>query len=413
MTGALLTFAQREWTLALGDLASFAGAPTAAAGVDVPEAPSQGASAQVSGLDDLVFARADLWWVLLLAPLAALAFVWAARRRRQGVRALGNRLLVERLVASVHPGNRLVAAIATVAAIICIGVALMRVQYGGTAKIIPAAGLDIILAVDYSKSMLARDVYPSRSERLEAELRRFLDRASARGDRVGVVVFAGAARGLPLTRDMRLLKLYLEKADPLTENPGGTAIGKSLRLALSYMIDARRGDARVGGEEDSTASATELGDAPASEADQVIIVLTDGEDTSSKPREMAAEAARLGIRIFTVGIGSRSGEPIQRFNEKGEPDGYQVDEEGNYLMTRVDEELLKELAESTGGRFVHVSPDRFGLDDVESWMTDLSRAQREDTVEIHRDEGFVFLIVPALGLLALSLGLGDRRRVRA
>ncbi|MEZ4383885.1 MAG: VWA domain-containing protein [Nannocystaceae bacterium] len=391
----------RELTLALAELGAL-GLPEAAA----PTPTGENARAAIGGLDDLVFARADLWWVLLLAPLAAFAFVWAARRRRQGLRALGNPKLVERLVASVHPGNRLIAAIAAVAAIVCLGLGLMRVQYGGTAKIIPAAGLDIIVAVDYSKSMLARDVYPSRSERLEAELRRFLDRADARGDRVGVVVFAGAARGLPLTRDMRLLKLYLEKADPLTENPGGTAIGKALRLGINYMVDARRGDARASGAEAQD-------EAPAAEADQVIIVLTDGEDTTSKPVEMAEEAARLGIRIFTVGIGSKSGEPIQRFNAEGEPDGYQTDDEGNYLMTRVDEELLKQLADSTQGHYVHVSPDRFGLDDVEAWMTDLSRAQREDTVEIHRDEGFLFLVVPALGLLVLSLALGDRRRVRA
>lgn len=402
MIATLQLLVRREWQLGLAEFVNLAG--TSPAPKDI-SSPTQSTSTTVSGLADLVLARADLWWVLLLAPLAALAFIWAARRRRQGVRALGQRALVERLVASVHPGNRLIAAIATVGAIICIGIALMRVQYGGTAKIIPAAGLDIVLAVDYSKSMLARDIYPSRSERLEAELRRFLDRAAARGDRVGVVVFAGAARGLPLTRDMRLLNLYLQKADPLTENPGGTAIGKSLRLALTYMIDGRRGDAQVTDGETSE-------DPPASEADQVIIVLTDGEDTSSKPREMAAEAARLGVRIFTVGIGSRSGEPIQKFNAKGEPNGYQVDEEGNYLMTRVDEELLKALAEETGGRFVHVSPDKFGLDDVEAWMTDLSRAQREDTVEIHRDEGFVFLVIPALALLVIGLGLGDRRRVK-
>ncbi len=402
MIATLQLLVRREWQLGLAEFVSFVAGPAP----KDSNVPIESASSTVSGLDDLVLARADLWWVLLLAPLATLAFIWAARRRRQGIRALGQRVLVERLVASVHPGNRLIAAIATVGAIICIGIALMRVQYGGTAKIIPAAGLDIVLAVDYSKSMLARDVYPSRSERLEAELRRFLDRAAARGDRVGVVVFAGAARGLPLTRDMRLLKLYLEKADPLTENPGGTAIGKSLRLALSYMIDGRRGDAQA-----SDGQASE--ETPASEADQVIIVLTDGEDTSSKPREMAAEAARLGVRIFTVGIGSRSGEPIQKFNAKGEPDGYQVDEEGNYLMTRVDEELLQALAKETGGRFVHVSPDRFGLDDVEAWMTDLSRSQREDTVEIHRDEGFAFLVIPALALLVIGLGLGDRRRVKA
>ena len=209
-------------------------APAAAPGAD--PASEQVVQGTLGAVDDVVLARADLWWVLLFVPLAALAFVWAARQRRNGMRALGNPALVERLVATVHHGNRLIAAIATVAAILCLGVGLMRVQYGGTAKIIPAAGLDIVLAVDYSKSMLARDVYPSRSERLEAELRRFLDRAGARGDRVGVVVFAGAARGLPLSRDMRLIKLYLEKADPLTENPGGTAIGKALRLDRKSVV---------------------------------------------------------------------------------------------------------------------------------------------------------------------------------
>lgn len=358
----------------------------------------------VVDLDEVVLARGELWWTLLAAPLVLAATLWARRQRRRALRSLGDPGMVARLVASVHHGNRLTGALLTATAALLIGVGLMRVQYGGVAKITPASGLDVVLAVDYSKSMLARDVYPSRSERLEAELRRFFDRAEARGDRVGLVVFAGAARGVPLTGDMRLLKLYLQRTDPRTENPGGTAIGKALRLSLNYLIDARRGDARV--------SEGEVIDeaAPVSEADQVIIVLTDGEDTTSRPQEMAAEAAKLGVRIYTVGIGSRSGEPIQRFNEAGEPDGYVTDESGDYVMTRVDEELLRGLAKATGGEYVHVAPERFGLDVVEGWMAELSRAQREDTVEIHRDEGFTFVIAPALLLLSLSLALTERRR---
>ena len=353
-------------------------------------------------LGEVVLSRDDLWWTLLAAPLCALGYVWAARQRRRAAASLGDPALIERLIASVHHGNRAVLAVITAVAALLLALGLMRAQYGGVAKIVPASGLDVILAVDYSKSMLARDVYPSRSERLDAELRRFLDRAAARGDRVGLVVFAGAARGLPLTHDMRLLKLYLQKADPRTENPGGTAIGKALRLALNYLIDARRDDARAQG--------AEAGAAPAAEADQVIILLTDGEDTTSRPLEMAAEAAKLGVRIYTVGIGSRSGEPIQRFNAAGEPDGYVTDEQGNYLMTRVDEGLLQELAKATGGRYVHVAPERFGLDEVEGWMAELSRAQREDTVEIHREEGYAYVVAPALLLLTLSLALGERRR---
>ena len=200
-----------------------------------------------------------------------------------------------------------------------------------------------------------------------------------------------------------MLKLYLDKADPRTENPGGTAIGKALKLALQYLVDARQAGQAAAAERGADAP-------PPLEADQVIILLTDGEDTSSRPTEMAAEAAKLGVRIYTVGIGSKSGEPIQKFDDKGQPNGYQTDDKGNYLMTRVDEEGLKKLAEATGGQHVLVEPERFGLDAVSEWIRDLTRGQRADTVTLDREEGYPFLVAPALLLLALSLALGERRR---
>lgn len=363
--------------------------------------------------EEVVIAREDLLWLLVLVPLAAAAYIWAARQRRRGLASLGNPGLVERLVGTVNHASRTVAAVVSVLSVLLLCAGLVRVQYGGETTIVPATGLDIVLAVDYSKSMLARDVYPSRSERLAAELQRFLDEADRRGDRVGLVVFAGAARGLPVSPDTRVLKLYLDKADPRTENPGGTAIGKALKLALTFLIDARRA-AAVGPEGGPTRSITSKDgkpeEVPPSESDQVIILLTDGEDTVSRPLEVAAEAARLGVRIYTVGIGSKSGEPIQKFDEQGNPDGFVTDEQGNYLMTRVDEPTLKDIAKTTGGDYVLVEPDRFGLDRVAEWIRDLSRGQREDTVTDHREEGYAFLIAPALLLLALSLALPERRR---
>lgn len=353
------------------------------------------ADAQPGTLDEIVFAHLDLWPLLLLLPLVAGAFVWAARQRRRCLRGLGNPALVERLAATAHHGNRLIGAVAVVLATACVCLALMRLQYGGTAEIVPASGLDVVIAVDYSKSMLAQDVYPSRSERLEAELGRFLDDADRLGDRVGLVIFAGGARGLPVTRDTRLLKLYLEHADPRTETPGGTAIGRALKLALAFLVDARA-------EEQKTEQ-----EAPA-ENDQAIILLTDGEDNSSRPLEVAEEAARLGVRIYTVGIGSRSGEPIAKFKD-GEPDGYVTDDDGKYLMTRLDEDVLQRIAATTQGRYVRVEAERFGLDEVREVLEGTSRTQREDTIEIHRREGFVFLLVPALLLLCVSMMLGERR----
>jgi Ca-activated chloride channel family protein len=372
-----------------------------------PVGPAEAVSAPaadtvLSLFDTLVLGRGDLMWLLVLVPAVAGAYVWASRQRRAALLRLGNQTLVSRLVGTVHRGNRLViAVVTTIAALFLVG-ALMRPQYGGTTRIVPVGGLDVVLVVDYSKSMLAKDVYPSRSERLAAELRRFLDEAERRGDQVGLVVFAGAARGLPVSRDTRVLKLYLDKADPHTENPGGTAIGKALKLALQYLVDARKAG--------QTSAQEAAGEAPPVEADQVIILLTDGEDTSSRPIEMAAEAAKLGVRIYTVGIGSKSGEPIQKFDENGQPNGYQTDDKGNYLMTRVDEDTLKKLAETTGGQHVLVEPERFGLDAVSEWIRDLTRGQRADTVTLDREEGYPFLVVPALLLLALSLALGERRR---
>ncbi|MBC8070155.1 MAG: VWA domain-containing protein, partial [Deltaproteobacteria bacterium] len=331
------------------------------------------------------------------------------RQRRRARAALGRPVLVERLLATVHHGNRIAQIVLVTLAMACMAIALMRPQYGGKANVVPASGLDVVLAVDYSKSMLAADVYPSRSERLEAELARFLDDAASRGDRIGVVVFAGAARGFPVTADIRLLKTYLQAADPRTERPGGTAIGRALKLALSFLVDARRGDAD---DVVALAEGKSLADAaiPPAENDQAIVLLTDGEDTESRPAEVAKEAAKLGVRLYTVGIGSKSGEPVQKFDDEGNPDGYVTDEQGNYVMTRIDEPLLKELAEATGGAYVHVDPDHFGLDEVRGLLEGLSRSKREVSIEILRDEGFGFFVIPALLLLVIALALPERRR---
>ncbi len=365
-------------------------------------------SDELDTLDEVGFANWELWPVLLAVPLVVLAFVWAARQRRRAVEALGNPSLVSRLVDSVHHGRRILIAVAMTLAVGAVGAGLLRLQYGGTAKVIPASGLDVVLAVDYSKSMLAEDVYPSRSERLEAEIGRFLDDAGRRGDRVGVVVFAGAARGFPITPDMRMLKLYLSDADPRTERPGGTALGKAMTRSLAFLIDARRGV-------DDPAPDAKRGELPVeippAENGQAIVLLTDGEDNASRPLEVAQEAARLGVRIYTVGIGSTSGEPIQEFDAEGNPKGFVKDDKtGEYVMTRLDETTLEEIAKATGGRYVKVETDRFSLDEVREVLEELSRTQREDTIDIDRNEGYAIPVIAGLVLLCLALGLGDRKR---
>jgi Ca-activated chloride channel family protein len=343
------------------------------------------------------FGRLEWSWVLLALPLAVAAYAWASRQRRRSMQALGNPQLVRRLIGTVATGNRLVREIAVLLALAGIGVGLMRPLHGGHATVVPSAGLDIVLAVDYSKSMLADDVYPSRIERLEAELEHFLDDARKRGDRVGLVVFAGAARGVPLTSDTRLLSMYLKKADPRTENPGGTALGPAIKLGLNFLLESRRSASEAGTE---------------GEADQVLVLMTDGEDTASRPLELIEEAKQVGVRVYTVGIGSQLGQPVVKVDENGEPNGWVMDDEGNPVVTRLDAKTLETIAKETRGKYIHVSPDRFGLDEVRLALSDLHTAVRDEEVEIEREEGYAFAIAPALLLLCLGLALPDRRRRR-
>lgn len=360
-------------------------------------------------LDDVVFASQHFWPTVLLTLVCIGFVVYAARARAKSLAALGNVTLVRRLVGSVHASNRILSSVFVLGAVLLTTLGLLRLQYGGSAKVVPASGLDVVLAVDYSKSMLARDVYPTRSERLEAELARFLDDADARGDRVGVVVFAGGARGFPVTRDARLLKLYLGKADPKTEKPGGTNLGRALNLALTFLVDARRVEGPESDAEATPPDGNQPVAIPEAETDQAIVLLTDGEDNASRPLEVAKQAAKLGVRVYTVGIGSKSGEPIQKYDDNGDPDGFVVDDEGNYVMTRLDTATLETIAKETGGAYVGVDAETFSLDEVRSKLESLSRSQRSDEIEIAREEGFHFAIIPALLLLALSLALPHRR----
>ncbi len=374
-----------------------------------------------ANLAELVFAKLGYAWFGLLVPLAIGAYAWAATQRRKAVERLGNPALLARLLASVDPGKRLIRALLAITGLLAVVLGMMRMQYGGKATVRPTRGLDFVLAVDYSKSMLAQDIYPSRSERLEAELTRFLDESGRRGDRVGIVVFAGEARGFPLTSDMGVLSLFLSHADPRFENPGGTAIGKALDKSIELLVAVRGGDPNAvdgssedGKDADDEATAEPVLDdvvAPAREqADQLIILLTDGEDTVGAPMELIERAASLGIRVYTVGIGSPSGEPVMRYDQNGEPVGYATDADGKPQMTRLDAETLRALAKGTKGEYVHVDKDRFGLDEIRKLVAGLAAAQREQSLEIHREEGFMFFLVPAVFLLSGALAIGDRRR---
>jgi Ca-activated chloride channel homolog len=286
--------------------------------------------------------------------------------------------------------RKVMRAIYVTTAVALLALALSRPQAGGRAKLERQRGMDIIVALDFSKSMLARDVYPSRLERAKRELERLMDRLS--GDRVGLVAFAGESLTYPPTTDYTAVKLFWRDLTPADMPVGGTAVGRALRSGLEQLkrLRAKGGESRA----------------------QVILLLTDGEDTESEPLQIADEAAKLGVKIFAVGIGSRSGELIPEVKEDGQVTGYLKDREGKYVTSRLAEEMLSQLATKTGGEYLRADAKRFGVEAIEAALGGLKRSENEARLVKHYDEMYEVLVFPAFLLLVGEACVNERRRRR-
>jgi len=345
------------------------------------------------------FGDPRLLWLLLIVPLAILATTLSFQHRRRLLARLGEAPLVKRMTAGVSLTRKIVRAAFFIAALGLTALALARPQAGGRAKLTRQQGLDVIVALDFSKSMLAKDVYPSRLERAKRELERLMDHLA--GDRIGLVAFAGETLTYPPTTDYAAVKLFWRDLSPWDMPVGGTALGRAIRAGTDILTRLR----------------THAGQGAAAEARvnqraQVILLLTDGEDTESEPIEAAEEASKLGIKIYTVGIGSRSGELIPTFDEKGQVTGYVKDADGKYVTSRLAEDTLLKIAQKTGGEYLHADAKQFSVEQIEAALASLKRTENEARVVKEYDDVYEALLFPAFLLLVGEACMSDRKRAR-
>lgn len=336
------------------------------------------------------FARPD-WLVLAaLLPLAALLLVWLVRRRRIHVAGrLGDPLLLERLGlgdARRWPWLRLLLLMLAAAAL---GLAAAGPQWGSETVAGRSEVRNVVLAVDVSRSMLARDVEPSRLERERLLARRLL--RELQGDRFGLVAFAGRAYILsPLTVDHGALQLYIDALDPDIVSYGGSALSAAIRQATDLVRGERPGA-----------------------AERAVVLITDGEALEQEQAvlQAAERAAELGVTVHTVGAGTTGGSLIPRVDPRtGQDRGFVVDEGGNRVVSRLDEELLRQVAASTGGQY-------FALDQPGSTerlvdaLRDLTREEGERGDRRRRKDRSAWFIGFAL-LALLGDSLAERRTGR-
>jgi Ca-activated chloride channel family protein len=269
------------------------------------------------------FARPELGWLLPVVPVAGvLLYVLDRWRVRRTHRCVG--LRAARLTRSLDRSRRRLGRLVFLAAMTFAVIAAMQPRWGRSAGSHVPGGIDIVVALDVSRSMLARDVLPSRLVRAKREIRALAGRAE--DDRLALVVFSGEARVLvPLTRDRRSFLELADPADPLSVARGGTDLGAALLTALAALPRQ-------------------------SERHQAIVLLTDGDDLEGRGLSVAKTCRERGIAVHTVGLGSARGAKIPIRSEGGET--YLRDRSGEEVVSRLDVASLRAIADTTGGQFL-------------------------------------------------------------
>ena len=325
------------------------------------------------------FANPQYLWLLLAVPALILLFWAAARNRRKRLARFGRPEVLDELMPEVSTGRTLLKFILFCTAVALTVLAAARPQFGSKLREEKAQGVEMMLVVDVSNSMLAEDFEPNRLERTKYAVNKLFD--GLQQDRVGLIVFAGEPKvQLPITSDYRMAKAFAKRIDPSLVAAQGTAIGKALSQALLSFS---------GETEDSHS--------------RVIILVTDGENHDDDALAAARRAAEMATGIYTIGIGTPEGAPIQIGGE------FIKDEKGDMVVSKLNEEMLAQIADITGGVYVRSTKQSIGLDEIvksinEMEQTELSMMRFEEF-----NEQYQYLLIAALVLLLAEFLLLDRR----
>ncbi|RJS25760.1 aerotolerance regulator BatB [Corallococcus sp. H22C18031201] len=316
--------------------------------------------------------------------LGALALV-AALRRRSRLGGLINERHAERLAPGVSVWRPAAQGGLYGLGLMLFGLALAQPQCGSKSELTKRRGIDVVVALDASKSMLARDVQPSRLDRARLELSTLLD--ELKGDRVGLVVFAGDAFiQSPLTSDYSAVKLFLRAVDPEMMPQGGTNVGAALKLCKQVLDNADRGA-----------------------KERVVVLLSDGEDLMGEVAEATEALKESNVQVLAVGVGSESGEPIPVYDRRGEFVDYKKDSNGETVITRLDRAGLTAIAEASGGAFFY-QPRGVAMGQVVERIDQMQKSELESRVTVRYDERFQTFAIPGLVLLVMGMLLIPSRR---
>ena len=327
----------------------------------------------------------EYFWTLALAPLVAGLFIFAAIRRKKLAERFGDRELINRIASSLSIRRRRWKAALRVGGILLLGLALIGPRFGTQLREVKREGIDLVIALDVSASMLAEDVAPSRLERAKNEIKNLMD--ELKGDRVSLVTFAGDAFiQCPLTTDYSALRLFLDVADPSLIPTPGTDFGAALQMAMQ-AFEAPTGDPDV---ESRT---------------RAVLFVSDGENHIAELEEILSQARESGVVLYAAGVGETEGAPIPVYRNGRRVD-YKKDRTGAVVTTKLEESVLQELARD--GRYFRIARTSSSLPRITAALEQLDRTSfGQDEFEEY-EERFQWPLLLGLVLLLLEWFIPER-----
>ncbi len=337
------------------------------------------------------FAHPEFLYGLYLVPLLIAALWLSIRRRSRLIDRFAGKALQPVLVPSFSRKKAALRSGLIVMSVILLLVAASDPQIGTKIENVKESGIELYVLLDVSLSMQAQDIKPSRLEKAKLELSNLLP--DLRGDRVGLIVFAGEPFiQFPLTSDYSAADLFLSAASTSSVPEQGTAFAPAIDLALKSFETASKDD-------------------PSDKAERVIVMFSDGGDHEGHIEEAIDRAKKDGVKIYTVGFGSADGAPIPVYNDQGQQVGFKKDDKGNVVLAKLHPEELEKIASQTGGKFFRAEN---GRDELEMIYNDLSKIRKSELGEKRVTDyvdRFYYFLAPAILLLLIEFFMSERRSI--
>lgn len=326
------------------------------------------------------FANPHILWLLLVVLLLVGLYVFGRHLSRRALGRFGNVRILRQLMPGVSEGKLRFKFLLEMLALVCLILAAARPQFGSKLETVKKEGIEVMVCLDISNSMLAEDIAPNRLEKSKRMLSRLLDQMQ--NDQVGLIVFAGDAfTQLPITNDFVSAKMFLSTIDPKMVSIQGTAIGSAINLAVRSFT-------------------------PSETSSKAIVVITDGENHEDDATGAAKAALDKGIHTHVIGVGETTGALVP--DESGRPGSYRKDREGNPITTRLDEQMAREIAASGQGVYAHADNSNSAITAVMDALSQLQTSELESHVYADYDDKFHWFVWIALILLLVDAFVLDR-----